>query len=174
MVRASQTLNLGEIQEINRRMIQVFGGCAVGWLNRQSLEFILEALAIRQDMARAEYEQAKAELARLRGELRGANFCVKAGAAPDRQAKRAEWRERLDELRALEKLLDSDVQRLGKEAKVFVGKTLDLIEFQREVEEKEELLRKIQMQASVLEVELNAPARVRRIQDAVIRKKGAR
>src|SRR5262249_41404275 len=49
-------------------------------------------------------------------------------------------------------------------------KALDLIEFQREVEEKEDLLRTIQKQATALEVELSAPPRVRRIQDAVLRR----
>jgi capsular exopolysaccharide synthesis family protein len=215
-------------------------------------------LAIRQDTARVEYDQSKAELARLRGELRGLKLQVEAadkGFAPeavmplppraqaqfekdtllqqyeqrrrqieeiiesvrsravqgdnepiviryraevarlkeevdkrrrqlaaeaegqpqedpakDARSRQAVAKQRLEYLRELEKALATDAERLGKEAQVFVKTTLDLIEFQREVEEKEELVRAIQKQKAALEVELNAPARVKRIQEAVLRR----
>jgi hypothetical protein len=137
-------------------------------------------LAIRQDTARAEYEKAKAELAKVRTELREVKVEIeqaeKASQQGDTAAKQAlaAKRKRLEHLVALEKVLVGDTERLGKDAKIVVTKTLDLLDFQREADEKEELLRAIQKQAAALEVELQAPPRVKRIQEAVIRKKSGK
>jgi hypothetical protein len=137
-------------------------------------------LARQGDRARAEYEKAMAELAKVRTELREVKVEVeqaeKAAQQGDTAAKQAlaAKRKRLEHLEALEKDLVGDAGRLGREARGLVNKTLDLLEYQREVDEKEELLRTIQKQAAALEVELQAPPRVKRIQEAVIRKKSGK
>jgi hypothetical protein len=137
-------------------------------------------LTVQGDLARAEYEKVKAELVKVRTELRKVKVEVeqaeKASQQGDTAVKQAlaAKRRQVELLVALEKVLVGDAERLGREAKALVHKTLDLLDFQREVDEKEELLRTIQKQAAALEVELQAPARVKRIQEAVNRKKSGK
>ncbi len=147
---------------------------------RRKLEELIEVTRTRAELGdnepvvrkhRAELAKVKeAEAARRTQLAKDLQAQLQEEATKDSQTKQILARQKLVYLGKLEKLLAADAERLGKEAKGFVRKALDLIEFQREVDEKEELLRTIQKQAAALEVEQEAPPRVRQIQDAVLRR----
>jgi capsular exopolysaccharide synthesis family protein len=88
----------------------------------------------------------------------------------DAKSRQAAQKQRLEYLGRLEELLAKDAERLRNEASQVVRGAIDLIDLQREVDEKEELLRTINKRASALSVELEAPSRVRKIQEAVLRR----
>jgi hypothetical protein len=97
-----------------------------------------------------------------------------------REAARAEAREKLAMLKQkveflteLEKVTKDEVDKLAKKIETVPVKALNLIDFQRELDEKEETLKAIRKRESALDVELDpaAPPRVSRIGDALRRKK---
>ncbi len=95
---------------------------------------------------------------------------LKETANVDARFKQVALRQRLAYLTKLEALVAKDAERLRKESQEVVKNTLDLIDLQRGLDEKEELLRTINKRAAALEVELEAPSRVRPIQQAVLRR----
>jgi hypothetical protein len=121
--------------------------------------------SFQQEQARADYEDAKAELTRTRGELRRLRVReardrdrLKAATEAERNAKLEKVREEIESLQELEKRLEADAERLAKPNKIVPGTALDLSESQRELAEKEDTLKAIRKRVSMLEVELQAPS----------------
>jgi capsular exopolysaccharide synthesis family protein len=79
-------------------------------------------------------------------------------------------KQRVQFLTALEKLQEKDAERLSKEAKKEKIQILDAIDFQREIEDKEGMVKELRKRATALEIELEAPSRVSLIQTPVVRR----
>jgi uncharacterized protein involved in exopolysaccharide biosynthesis len=135
--------------------------------------------SFRQEQARADYDDARAELTRTRSSLRRLRVQAavldrgreKAGTEPERKANRDKLRGEIEFLQELEKRLEADAEQLAKQNRDVPVKALDLIDLQNELEEKEATLKALHKRAAALSVELEAPPRVRIIQAAVLRKK---
>jgi capsular exopolysaccharide synthesis family protein len=91
-------------------------------------------------------------------------------ARQDAQSRQEGLKDRVVFLEKLEEILVKDVERLAKESQRFVKNALDLIDLMRENDEKEELVRTISREVSRIQVELDAPPRVRIVQEAVLRR----
>jgi uncharacterized protein involved in exopolysaccharide biosynthesis len=140
-----------------------------------------KALAVREDLARAEYEQVKSELIGTRKEIRtlairkemldwrGDKGQGDGGAAL--QARRAELEEKLASLKRLEQVLETEVERLAAESKRFTKDTPDLPDIQREHDAKEETLKALNKEINRLQVDLESPSAVTLLQEAVLRSK---
>jgi capsular exopolysaccharide synthesis family protein len=73
----------------------------------------------------------------------------------------------LDEM---ERVLVRETDRLAAASKQVVANTLDLMDSQRDLEENEKLLRTLNERSSAILVELEAPSRVQRVDEAVLKK----
>jgi hypothetical protein len=150
---------------------------------QQKLEDAIEAVKAQSDKGdnepalirdRAALAQLKEKAGKHRKQLiADVEARLQDNAAKDAKSKQMVSRQRLKYLTEFEKALVKDIERLGKEVKGGIKQTLDLTEVEREMAGKEELLREVQKQAAILEVELQAPPRVKKLQDAVLRKKVA-
>jgi capsular exopolysaccharide synthesis family protein len=79
--------------------------------------------------------------------------------------------QKVEYLSELERVLEKETEKLGAASKQIVADALNLMDIQRDLEEKEEMLRTVNKRTSAIFVELEAPARVQRIdEEAVLRK----
>jgi hypothetical protein len=96
---------------------------------------------------------------------------LREAARVDARVKHELLKQKVEFLSDVEKLLVADVERLAQQNKAVPAHALDLIDIQRELEEKEATLKALNKRISVLSVELEAPPRVHKVQEAVLRKK---
>src|SRR5262249_11510885 len=128
----------------------VEGDKALAVINlRKALAKVKEDMATRRKELKPELEKAMKESARI----------AEASTVDG-------MREQIAFKTKLAGFVEKDVERLHKESQQFTVKALDLIDFQRDLEEQEEIHRALRRRANAIELELEAPKRVRKIQDA--------
>ncbi|HEV3263490.1 MAG TPA: hypothetical protein VG013_42030 [Gemmataceae bacterium] len=114
---------------------------------------------------------AKAKLALRRQKLRPE--IVKELRARHQQAIQAQLRElesRIELVKANEKVVDALVVQLATETKEISNKSVDVEGYKEEIESAQHMTKQLSRQIEALKMELLAPARVEKLQDAVVRK----
>jgi hypothetical protein len=142
---------------------------------------------LHQQIAQLELDQTQRELAKVRLELltlRVQSEAVKAGTSPDavildKDQNKAMLqapllKERMTFLTRLEKTLAANAERLAKKAKKEKIQILDAIDFQREIEDKEGMVKDLRKRATALEIELEAPSPISLIQTPIVNPKKRR
>ncbi len=85
-------------------------------------------------------------------------------------SKIAELRQEIEILEGMEKLLDDDVRRLSDRTRTTTEASVDLLKLQQEIQYAEDMSNVIGAEVEKLRLELQAPARVRKLEDAQIPK----
>jgi hypothetical protein len=123
-------------------------------------------------VATKQLARLKAELEKRRKDLRPqAEKRLRESASADQAGKIARLKEQIQFKGELLKLVQKDTELLNKEAQSFTVVTLDLSDFQRDLDEQEDIYKALRKRANAIEVELEAPQRVRVLQEAVINPK---
>jgi capsular exopolysaccharide synthesis family protein len=114
-------------------------------------------------------EAADAELAALRKEVRprlATDLAAKAKA--DQGVNQARLQQRIAVLRKWETRLENDVKRLRKEIDQIGTSTLSIETDLAEIAQAEDLCRKVALQVEALNVEKDAPVRIKHLEDAYV------
>jgi hypothetical protein len=156
-----------------------------------------DVLALKQQYAMVEAKALAEQLATVRHELRQLKIqleTLEQGAAPEgaRRAvaglmQRADFDEaeagkttketikyRIAFLSRLEQMETKYLEAVTENVKKLSTNTLDLVDLERENDSKADLLKALNRQISLIEVQLQAPPRFRVIQDAVLAAKGSK
>jgi len=119
-------------------------------------------------MLKEEVELLKKQLSKKRAEVRSA--VIKQLRNPDRDSPTPEGgslAEQLAVAQVMEQSLKDEIERLSKADRTLTEDTLDLQELKDELKQTQESADMISREAEVLNVELKAPPRIKKIEDAV-------